>query len=226
MIKRSHPNEPIINAEKPPCFIAIEGPIGVGKSTLTRRLAESLGYHTLLEKAEDNPFLERFYANQRHAALSAQLFFLFHRAQQLSDLRQSDMFNQTHIADFLFQKDPLFAQITLDANELELYKKVYQQVQVDIPTPDLVIYLQAPVKVLKERIQHRGVQFEQSMSGDYLEQVNAAYSEFFLSYNDSPLLIINASDIDFANNDRQYEQLLKYLLEIPSGRHYFNPTIF
>ena len=226
MIKRSLTNEPIINSQNPPCFIAVEGPIGVGKSTLTRRLAESLGYHTLLEQAEDNPFLERFYANQRHAALSAQLFFLFQRAQQLSDLRQSDMFNQTHIADFLFQKDPLFAQITLDANELTLYKKVYEQVQVDIPTPDLVIYLQAPVKILKERIQHRGVRFEQSISGDYLEQVNNAYSEFFLSYNDSPLMIINASDIDFANNDRQYEQLLQYLLEIRGGRHYFNPTFF
>jgi deoxyguanosine kinase len=226
MTKRSLSNEPIINAEKPPSFIAVEGPIGVGKSTLVRRLADSLSYQMLLEKAEDNPFLERFYANQRHAALSAQLFFLFQRAQQLSDLRQSDMFNQTHIADFLFQKDPLFAQITLDANELELYKKVYKQVEVDVPTPDLVVYLQAPVKILKERIQHRGVKFEQSINADYLERINAAYSEFFLSYNDSPLLIINASEIDFANNDSQYEQLLQYLLQIRSGRHYFNPTFF
>jgi deoxyguanosine kinase len=217
-------NEPIINELNPPRFIAVEGPIGVGKSTLVRRLADSLSYQSLLEKPEENPFLERFYANQRHAALSAQLFFLFQRAQQLSDLRQSDLFEQSHIADFVFQKDPLFAQITLDANELELYNKVYQQVGVDIPTPDLVIYLQAPVKVLKERIQHRGVRFERSIDNDYLERVNEAYSQFFLSYNDSPLLIINAAEIDFANNDSQYQQLLQYLLEIRSGRHYFNPT--
>ncbi|WP_320837176.1 deoxynucleoside kinase [Zhongshania sp.] len=219
-------NEPIINLRQPPRFIAVEGPIGVGKTTLARRLAESLNFHQLLEKAEDNPFLERFYANQRHAALSTQLFFLFQRAQQLSDLRQSDLFEQTHVADFIFQKDPLFAKITLDSNELELYNKVYEQVQVDIPTPDLVIYLQAPVKVLRDRIQQRGVNFERSIDTDYLEKINGAYSEYFHSYHDSPLLIINASEIDFAHNDQQYEQLLQYLLEIRSGRHYFNPTFF
>ncbi|MEX1670294.1 deoxynucleoside kinase [Zhongshania guokunii] len=219
-------NEPIINPHKPPRFIAVEGPIGVGKTTLARRLADSLGFHQLLEKADDNPFLARFYANQRHAALSAQLFFLFQRAQQLSDLRQSDLFEQTHVADFVFQKDPLFAQITLDANELELYRKVYQQVQIDVPTPDLVIYLQAPAKTLRERIHQRGVNFERNIDIDYLEKINGAYSEYFHSYQDSPLLIINAAEIDFAHNDQQYEQLLQYLLEIRSGRHYFNPTFF
>ncbi|MBM7424878.1 MULTISPECIES: deoxynucleoside kinase [Spongiibacter] len=219
-------NRPLFKSDAPPRHIAIEGPIGVGKSTLMRRLAESLGYATLEEKADENPFLERFYSNRQHAALATQLFFLFQRAQQLSDLQQSDLFAQGYVADFLFQKDPLFAQLTLDANELELYQKVYQQLAVDLPPADLVIYLQAPSKVLKDRIQQRGVRFERNIDSHYLEQVNEAYSEYFLHYSASPLLIVNAEDIDFAHNDRDYQQLLDYLLEIPSGRHYFNPTFF
>lgn len=219
-------NRPLFKSDAPPRYIAIEGPIGVGKSTLMRRLAESLGYATLEEKADENPFLERFYSNRQHAALATQLFFLFQRAQQLSDLQQSDLFAQGYVADFLFQKDPLFAQLTLDANELELYQKVYQQLAVDLPPADLVIYLQAPSKVLKDRIQQRGVRFERNIDSHYLEQVNEAYSEYFLHYSASPLLIVNAEDIDFAHNDRDYQQLLDYLLEIPSGRHYFNPTFF
>ena len=214
----------IINPDTPPRFIAVEGPIGVGKSTLTRRLAHSLGYQTLMEQAEDNPFLERFYAKRQHAALSAQLFFLFQRVQQLGELPQQDLIGGSYIADFLFQKDALFAEVTLDANELELYRKVYQQLQVEVPQPDLVIYLQAPVKVLRERIKQRGIAFERNMDADYLEQVNHAYSEFFHSYHQSPLVIVNAAEIDFAHNDRDYQQLLDYLLEIRSGRHYFNPT--
>ena len=219
-------NRPLFKSDAPPRHIAIEGPIGVGKSTLMRRLAESLGYATLEEKADENPFLERFYSNRQHAALATQLFFLFQRAQQLSDLQQSDLFAQGYVADFLFQKDPLFAQLTLDANELELYQKVYQQLAVDLPPADLVIYLQAPSKVLKDRIQQRGFRFERNIDSHYLEQVNEAYSEYFLHYSASPLLIVNAEDIDFAHNDRDYQQLLDYLLEIPSGRHYFNPTFF
>lgn len=217
---------PIINPQTPPRFIAVEGPIGVGKSTLTRRLAASLGYQTLLEKAEDNPFLERFYAKRQNAALSAQLFFLFQRVQQLGELPEQDLFGGSYIADFLFQKDALFAQVTLDPNELDLYLKVQQQLQVDIPQPDLVIYLQAPIKVLRDRIKQRGISFERSIDADYLERINSAYSEFFHSYHQSPLVIVNAAEIDFAHNDRDYQQLLDYLLEIRSGRHYFNPTFF
>ena len=219
-------SDPILNPSHPPRFVAIEGPIGVGKTTLTRKLAESLGYEMLMEKAEDNPFLERFYANRAHAALSAQLFFLFQRTQQLSDLRQNDLFDRSYIADFLFDKDPLFAEVTLDSNEFDLYTKVYQQLQIDIPRPDLVIYLQAPVKVLRERIQNRGIGFERNIDVPYLERINEAYSQFFLSYNASPLVIINAAEIDFANNDSEYQKLLEYLLDIRSGRHYFNPTFF
>lgn len=219
-------NKALFQSSQPPRHIAIEGPIGVGKSTLMRRLAESLNYATLAEKAEENPFLERFYSNRQHGALSTQLFFLFQRAQQMSDLQQDDLFAQGYVADFLFQKDPLFARLTLDANELDLYHKVYQQLSIDLPQADLVIYLQAPSKVLKERIAQRGIRFERNIDSHYLEQVNEAYSEYFLHYSDSPLLIVNAEDIDFAHSDRDYQQLLDYLLEIPSGRHYFNPTFF
>ncbi|MBD2860005.1 deoxynucleoside kinase [Spongiibacter sp. KMU-158] len=224
MIRERLVNKPIINEENPPRFIAIEGPIGVGKTTLTRKLAERLNFGLLLEQAEDNPFLPSFYANQRHAALSTQLFFLLQRAQQLNELTEDDLFNRTTIADFLFQKDPLFARATLDKDELELYNKVYEKLEVDMPTPDLVIYLQAPIKVLKDRIQQRGIKHERHIDLDYLERINAAYTEFFLDYTEAPLLIINATEIDFANNDSHFEQLLQYLLEINGGRHYFNPS--
>lgn len=224
MIREKLVNTPILNTETPPRFIAIEGPIGVGKTTLTRKLAERLSFDLLLEQAEDNPFLPRFYANQRQAALSTQLFFLLQRAQQLADLKEDDLFEQTTIADFLFQKDPLFARSTLDQDELALYQQVYDKLEVDMPTPDLVIYLQAPIKVLKERIAQRGIKHERHIDLQYLEQINDAYSQYFLDYTEAPLLIINAADIDFANNDQHFEQLLQYLLEISGGRHYFNPS--
>ena len=219
-------NEPLFKSANPPRYIAIEGPIGVGKTTLMQRLSASLEYSPVPEGAEENPFLERFYDNRRHGALAAQLFFLFQRSQQLGELHQNELFGQGYIADYLFQKDPLFARLTLDNNELELYQKVYQQIAVDVPTPDLVIYLQAPAKVLKERVQQRGIAFERNIDLRYLEQVNEAYSEFFFDYQASPLLIVNAEEIDFAHNDRDYQQLLDYLLEIRGGRHYFNPTFF
>lgn len=226
MTNRHLLNEPILSGTTAPRFVAVEGPIGVGKTTLTRKLAASLGWELMLEKAEENPFLERFYANRANAALATQLFFLFQRAQQLADLRQRNLFEQTCVADFLFQKDPLFAKLTLDTNELSLYEKVYQQLAVDTPQPDLVIYLQAPVKVLKDRIARRAIAFEQEINPGYLERVNEAYSQFFHDYDGAPLVIINASDIDFANNDNEYQKLLNYLLELRSGRHYFNPTFF
>lgn len=207
-----------------PRFIAVEGPIGVGKTTLARRLARTLGYQALLENAEQNPFLERFYRNGRQMALATQLSFLFQRAQQLEDLRQTDLFSPAQVSDFLIAKDRLFARINLDADEYVLYDKVYQQLTIDAPAPDLVIYLQAPTDVLLGRIQARGIEYEQSIDRVYLEKINATYSEFFLYYDAAPLLIVNASQVDFAHNDHDYEQLVQHLATLRGGRHYFNPT--
>jgi len=209
-----------------PQYIAIEGAIGVGKTTLAKRLAESFNYQTLLEKAEENPFLERFYQNRRQAALATQLFFLFQRAQQLQDLRQTDIFEPVRVADFLIDKDPLFARINLDNDEFQLYEKVFQQLTIDAPKPDLVIYLQAPTNVLLSRIESRGNAIEQQIDKDYLEQLNEVYSDFFLYYDGAPLLIVNASEIDIVNSENDYLQLVDYMLDIRSDRHYFNPTFF
>ena len=208
-----------------PRHIAVEGPIGVGKTTLAKKLADSLNYSILLEKAEENPVLERFYANKPGSALATQLFFLFQRAQQLEELRQEDLFEPVRVSDFLIQKDRLFAKLNLDADEFTLYERVFQQLTLDAPVPDLVIYLQAPVDVLQRRIRQRGVAFEQRISNDYLHAINETYSEFFLYYDQSPLLIVNAAEIDFANSARDYDQLLEYLLNIRSGRHFFNPAL-
>ncbi|MEM0953361.1 MAG: deoxynucleoside kinase [Pseudomonadota bacterium] len=213
-----------LKGRTPPSFIAIEGPIGVGKTTLAKRLATSFNYQALLEKAEENPFLERFYQNRRQGALAAQLFFLFQRAQQIQDLRQSDIFEPVRVADFLIEKDPLFARINLDSDEYELYEKVYQQLTIDAPSPDLVIYLQASTDVLLSRIEARGIDYEQRIDRAYLEALNEVYSEFFLYYDGAPLLIVNASEIDLVSSDRDYQHLVDYLLDIRNGRHYFNPT--
>ena len=140
-----------------PDFIVIEGPIGVGKTTLAKKLADSFGSETLLEGADENPFMTKFYENPKAVALSAQLFFLLQRAKQMQDLRQGDMFNPVRIADFLMEKDRLFAELTLDDDELKLYEQVYAQLTIDVPEPDLVIYLQAPVEVLLQRNENRGL---------------------------------------------------------------------
>ena len=208
---------------QPPGYIAIEGPIGVGKTTLTKRLAETFNYDTLLELAEENPFLTRFYKNQRQAAFQTQLFFLMQRAQQIQSIRQSDLFQPVRVADFLIEKDCLFAGLTLDEDELSLYQQVYQHLTIDVPTPDLVIYLQAPTRVLLERIDKRGVPSEQGMDKQYLERLNEAYLSFFHYYDAAPLLIVNAAEIDLVNNDADYQQLVDYILNIKSRRHYFNP---
>lgn len=208
-----------------PQFVAIEGPIGVGKTTLAKRLAETFNHEVMLEQAEQNPFLERFYRNTRQSALATQLFFLFQRAQQIHDLRQGDLFSPARVTDFLIAKDRLFAHINLDVDEFALYEKVYRQLTLDAPTPDLVIYLQAPTDVLMQRVRQRGIGYEQAIEHAYLEKINSAYSEFFLYYDDAPLLIVNAVQIDFANSERDFALLLEYIGSVRHGRHYFNPTI-
>ncbi|MEH6592101.1 MAG: deoxynucleoside kinase [Halioglobus sp.] len=215
-----------LKGRTPPSFIAIEGSIGVGKTLLAKRLANSFNYQTLLEDAQDNPFLEKFYRNRKQSALATQLFFLFQRAQKIQDMRQADIFEPVRVSDFLIEKDPLFARINLDRDEFLLYEKVFQQLTIDAPKPDLVIYLQASTDVLLSRIDSRGLPHEQAIDRAYLERLNEVYSEFFLYYDGAPLLIVNASEIDLVNGETDYSHLVDYLLDIRSGRHYFNPTFF
>jgi len=215
-----------LKGRTPPAFIAVEGSIGVGKTTLAKKLAASFNYAVLLEEAEENPFLEKFYQRRKQAALATQLFFLFQRAQKIQDMRQTDIFEPARVTDFLIEKDPLFARINLDRDEYQLYDKVYKQLTIDAPKPDLVVYLQASTDVLLSRIENRGLAIERNIDRRYLERLNEVYSEFFLYYDDAPLLIVNASEIDLANNAADYKDLVNYLLDIRSGRHYFNPTFF
>lgn len=207
-----------------PAYLVVEGPIGVGKTTLARRLASSFGSELLLEGAEDNPFLERFYENPRDAAFATQMHFLMQRAEQLRGLRQADLFETTRIADFLFEKDRLFAQLTLTQEEFELYERVYNHLAPEVQPPDLVIYLQAPVNVLMERVRKRGIEAEQRIDAEYLQRLSDAYVEFFHHYDRAPLLIVNAAEIDLVSNDADYRQLLQRLRTIHSGRHFFNPA--
>jgi len=211
-------------ASSAPGYIVVEGPIGVGKTTLANKLATSFGSDLLLEGADENPFLEKFYDDPKAAALPTQLFFLLQRARQLKEMKQSDMFNPVRVADFLIEKDRLFAELTLDSDELELYEQVYNSLTLDVPSPDLVVYLQAPVEVLLERIQKRGLKNERFIEAAYLQRLCDSYIQFFYQYNNAPLLIVNAADIDFANNDADYELLHQRITEVQSGRNYFNPT--
>ncbi len=206
-----------------PRFIVVEGPIGVGKTTLANRLAQTFGCELLLEGAEENPFLERFYQSPRDAALPTQMYFLFQRARQMQQLRQGDMFEPVRVADFMLEKDRLFAELTLDADELNLYEQTYKLVTLDAPQPDLVIYLQAPVEVLMQRVMRRARRGEESMAMDYLNRVNDAYARFFYEYSGSPLLIVNAAEIDLAESDADYILLLEQIRNVKRGRHYFNP---
>lgn len=207
-----------------PRFIAVEGPIGVGKTTLACNLAKTFNCGTLLEQPGDNPFLERFYQDREASALANQLFFLLQRARQMQELPRDDLFAPGRVADFLIAKDPLFAQVTLDDDELAIYQQVYAQLTLDIPKPDLVIYLQAPVDILHTRIRQRGIKSEQAISADYLTAINDAYMRFFHYYDESPLLIVNATELDLAGNPDHYQQLVENLLKIGSGRHYYNPA--
>ena len=210
--------DPAIKEIPLPKYIAVEGPIGVGKTTLANKIANTFNYDAFLEQPAENPFLKNFYKNPSQSALATQLFFLFQRMQQIQDLKQRSLFESVRVADFLIQKDRLFAEVTLSQEEMKLYDNVYDHLTIDAPTPDLVIYLQAPIDVLKDRISKRGNINEQFLTLEYLERLNDAYSRFFLYYEDSPLLIINAADINLESNDSDYESLITKIMSNPKGK--------
>ena len=207
-------------------YVVVEGPIGVGKTSLANRLAAEFESELMLEKAEENPFLAGFYRNPQQHALSAQLFFLLQRAQQVQDFRQTDLFQHRTVADFMVDKDRLFAELTLDADELALYNQIYEHLTFDAPRPDLVIYLQAPVDALRERIANRGITYEQQIRDDYLQRLSDAYTRFFHDYDDGALLTVNTRAMDPINNEEDYRAILEKIDTIHSGRHYFNESSF
>jgi deoxyadenosine/deoxycytidine kinase len=204
-------------------YIVIEGPIGVGKTSLAQRLADAFGYKALLEQPEENPFLERFYSSRKHYALPTQLFFLFQRARQIEPLRQRDMFSGGYVSDFLIEKDRLFARVNLDDDELRLYEQVYEQMSLELPRPDMVIYLQAPVDVLLDRVRRRGIDYERSIEREYLSSLVDGYTQFFHHYTAAPLLVVNAAEINFVDSEEDFRTLLEYIRKTRSGRHFFNP---
>lgn len=205
-------------------YIAIEGPIGVGKTALARRLAEALSAELVLEEVDENPFLERFYRDGRSAALPAQMFFLFARARQIEAMRQSDLFAATRISDYLFTRDRLFAELNLDSEELKLYDQIVANLDIEPPVPDLVIYLQASVDALMQRLARRNASHDRFVERAYLERLTDAYARFFHTYDEGPLLIVNASVIDPVNNEADFQQLFQQIERTTGGRHFFNPV--
>lgn len=204
-------------------YIVVEGPIGVGKTSLVHMLADKFSARTLLEKCEKNPFLEDFYKDRKRYAFQTQLFFLLSRYQQQKEIIQLDLFKKSIVSDYIFAKDKIFAQINLDENELTLYNQIYSLLDADIPRPDLVIFLQAEVDVLMARIKNRSNKYEKSLTHDYLMEITKAYNDFFFYYNDTPLLIIDTTKIDFVNNPDDFENLVKEILQSKRGTQYFVP---
>jgi deoxyguanosine kinase len=204
-------------------YIVVEGPIGVGKTHLVKRLADSFSGSTILEQPENNPFLEKFYLNPKQSALPTQLSFLMQRVKLSKALQQDDLFTNLQLADFMVEKDRLFANITLDDDELALYNMVYDNLTLHHRTPDLVIYLQASLPVLKSRVSQRGIGYEQRVEDAYLKKLADSYADFFHYYEDSPLLIVNAEQIDLVNSEADYNNLLDQIGAITGGKHYYNP---
>ena len=203
-------------------YIVVEGPIGVGKTSLARLLSQHFSGRSLLETPDANPFLPRFYQDMPRYALQTQLFFLFHRVNQLQGLAQMDMFDKLTFADFILEKDPLFARITLSDDEFRLYREIYRQVKPQALQPDLVVYLQAPVESLMERVRRRGHAYEQNIPEEYLARITESYSRFFHEYNDAPLLIVNSENLNFVDNPADFELLLQRMAGIRGGREFFS----
>lgn len=207
----------------PPRYIAIEGPIGAGKSSLARKLAEDLNARAVLESVEENPYLPEFYKDRRKHALKTQILFLINRYQQQKELLQHDLFSNAVVCDYLFSKDRIFAALNLTKEELYLYEKIYSLLDVQLPKPDLVVFLQASTDVLKQHIRKRAFAYEKAIESSYLEELCEAYNRFFFSYSETPLLTVNVSDIDFVKNKTDYENLVREILSAKRGnRHYLS----
>jgi len=203
-------------------YIAVEGPIGAGKTSLARKLAEHNGAELVLEEPQNNPFLSGFYQDTKRWALATQLFFLFQRVNQLSGLKQLDMFARPTVADFLFDKDPLFARINLTDDELALYQRIYDHLQPQVAVPDLVVCLQAPVETLIARVRKRGAAYERGINEDYLTRLTAAYGRFFHDYTAAPLLIVNSKNLNFVDRPSDFALLLERIEGMRGPREFFN----
>jgi deoxyadenosine/deoxycytidine kinase len=204
-------------------YVAIEGVIGVGKTTLATLLAKNWDAHLKLEVVEENPFLADFYQDMRGHAFQTQLFFLLSRHKQQTELKQFDLFMERVVADYIFAKDRIFANITLDDNELGLYKRLADLLEREVPKPDIVVYLQASVDVLMERIKKRGREFERGMSREYIETLTEAYNYFFFHYKDTPLIVVNTNEIDFVESTADFEELAREIEEHDKGTAYYVP---
>jgi len=205
-------------------YIAIEGPIGVGKTSLAKLLSKRLNAKLILEKFEDNPFLSEFYDDPARFAFQTQLFFLLQRYQQQQDIRQVDMFHNLLISDYMFIKDRLFASLNLDDKEMNLYDSIATMMERNVINPDLIIYLQADTSTLMKNIDKRARDFENNISYDYINALNEIYTEYFFRYNDTPLVIINTNNIDFVNNADDLDQVIEYIRQPVSGTKFFNPS--
>ncbi len=205
-------------------YIAIEGPIGVGKTSLAKLLSKRLNAKLILEKFEDNPFLSEFYDDPTRFAFQTQLFFLLQRYQQQQDIRQVDMFHNLLISDYMFIKDRLFASLNLDDKEMNLYDSIANMMERNVINPDLIIYLQADTASLMKNIDKRGRNFESNISNEYINELNEIYTEYFFRYNDTPLVIINTNNIDFVHNPDDLDQVIQYIKQPVSGTKFFNPS--
>jgi deoxyguanosine kinase len=204
-------------------YIVIEGPIGVGKTSLTKLLAKEFNARCILEKPEENPFLAQFYQDRKKYAFQTQIFFLLNRFQQQKEIAQLDLFNQVSLCDYLFAKDRIFASLNLDNHELALYEQTFHLLTGQIPSPDLVIFLQAKPEVLLHRIKSRNIPYEREIDIEYLKMLTEGYNYYFFHYDHTPLLVVNTSEIDFVNREEDFVQLVREIKQMKKGTWYFIP---